>query len=376
VLLVPVLPRWDGAIYARAAVELAAGRGYTWRILREGAPLVPTAFYPVGFPAWLAGLRLIGVTGAGALIGQALLGVLAVPIAWRLARRLGGRRAGMIAAWLAAIWPGGILYSAALLTEPLFMALVGIGTVIAIAARRRNALRTSAVLGVVLGLAAWVRPTALPIAFLLGASVARGRRAIGTSTVSFVIALLVISPWTLRNQHELGAPVLSSTNAGFNLLLGTVGRGAYGELPEGIDCDRSLDEVAKDRCRRALAFDRIASDPLAWLGRGLLKLADTFGHESTPAHYFADASGLGWLRTPLVSLTIPFWILTMLAAVAGARRARRRPALRIALAPIVAIAAVHFVFIGGDRYHAAVAPMILALAGVGLARRGGVIGRP
>jgi hypothetical protein len=39
----------------------------------------------------------------------------------------------------------------------------------------------------------------------------------------------------------------------------------------------------------------------------------------------------------------------------------------VVLAPILALALIHFVYIGGDRYHVAVAPMILALAGVALA---------
>ncbi len=374
VWLVPVVPRWDGAIYARAAVELAAGRGYTWRILREGAPLVPTAFYPVGFPAWLAGLRLLGLTGAGALAVQALLGVLAVPIAWRIARRLGGRRAGARAAWLAALWPGGALYSLTFLTEPLFMALVGLATLVALAAHRRDATRTAAIVGAILGVAAWVRPTALPIALLLGASVGRGRRAVGTAALSLLVALALLSPWTLRNQRELGSPVLSSTNGGFNLLLGTVGRGAFGELPEGLDCDRALHELEKDLCRRDLAVDRILADPLAWLGRGVLKLGDTFGHESTPAHYLADAIVTGdreLVRNVAEGIALPFWLLVLALAMRGAHEARGRRALRVVLAPIAGLALVHFVFIGGDRYHAAVAPMILALASVGLSRRGG-----
>ena len=41
--------------------------------------------------------------------------------------------------------------------------------------------------------------------------------------------------------------------------------------------------------------------------------------------------------------------------------------LQVVLAPILALALIHFVYIGGDRYHVAVAPMILALAGVALA---------
>jgi hypothetical protein len=362
VLALPVRPRWDGAIYARAAVELAEGRGYTWRVLREGAPPIPTAFYPVGFPAWLAGLRLAHVD---ALLAQAVLGALLVPIAWFLARRVGGARAGAIAAWLAALWPGGVLFSISWLAEPLFSVLAGAAVTTVLAARRRRSLAAWSLAGVVLGLAAWVRPTALPIAGLLGWVRGRTRGAV----VMLAIALACLAPWIVRNQRALGATL--STNAGFNLLLGTMGRGAFGEVPPALDCDPALAEADKDRCRVGLAIARIEADPIAWLGRGALKLADTFGHESTPGFYLGDAALRGdpaMLRTIALVVSEPAWIAIAIAAAVGAWCTRRRRSTHALLAPIAALALLHFVFIGGDRYHADVAPMILALAGVGLAR--------
>jgi hypothetical protein len=41
----------------------------------------------------------------------------------------------------------------------------------------------------------------------------------------------------------------------------------------------------------------------------------------------------------------------------------------VLLTPIAALAGLHMVYLGGDRYHAAVAPMLMALAGIALARR-------
>ena len=67
-------------------------------------------------------------------------------------------------------------------------------------------------------------------------------------------------------------------------------------------------------------------------------------------------------------LSAPFWGALILLAFGTLlmNRCEREP-LHIVLAPIVTLALVHFVYIGGDRYHVAVAPMIVALSGVMLA---------
>src|SRR6201999_3615689 len=123
---VSVAPSWDGVIYVRAAQQLAAGEGYTLRILSETNAPLPTAFYPVGFPAVLAGVRLLG----GGLRADRWLQVAAssalVPLAYFFARRARHRRAGRAAAWAAALWPAGIFLSSTWLAEPVFALGVGL----------------------------------------------------------------------------------------------------------------------------------------------------------------------------------------------------------------------------------------------------------
>ena len=54
--LLTLEPSWDGVIYERAASQLAAGHGYTLRMLDPAWPWpdLPTAFYPPGWPALLS----------------------------------------------------------------------------------------------------------------------------------------------------------------------------------------------------------------------------------------------------------------------------------------------------------------------------------
>lgn len=374
VACVRVVPRWDGVIYTRAAQDLAEGRGFTRAIFTPGPDQPLTAFYPVGFPAWLAGLRLLHIEGRGALILQALLGTLIVPLAWHLAKRLSDNESARAAAWLAALWPGGVIYTLTYFSEPLFALLLGIATLVLMSHPEQGRWRAVCLAGLALGCAAWVRPTAIAIAFALGA--AHGRtwreRALAALLTSLV-ALAVVSPWMVRNASFLEGPTLS-TNGSYNLLLGTYGLGGYADLPEGADCALSLEATDLDHCRTDRALARIEAAPLTWCLRGLHKLADTFTHESTPGLYLKTAIDgatpreRDWAWAIATALSAPFWGALFLLAVSAPflRRCARAP-LHIVLAPVLMLACIHFVYIGGDRYHVAVAPMMFALAGVAVA---------
>jgi hypothetical protein len=177
----------------------------------------------------------------------------------------------------------------------------------------------------------------------------------------------------------MGEPVLVSTNGGLNLLLGTFGEGGYEGLPAGQNAPVGLREVEADRWRNQHARERIAADVPSWLARGALKLVHTFGYEQAPAQYVAQVHRLSPTtgeRFSLFSIAAcrVYWtILIALAFVGAARRiadwrhAPMRRAELITLAPVLGLALLHFVYIGGDRYHAAVVPMLAALAALGAA---------
>lgn len=389
VWIAPTVPSWDGVIYVRAAEQLAHGDGYTLRILAEANQPSPTAFYPVGFPAVLALVRMVGGGLLADRLLQATASALLVPLAYLLARRARNRRAGRWAAWLSAFWPGGVFLSATWLAEPMFALGAGLSLLPLAYARRRQRLYALAIAALGLGLVAYMRATALPIAGLLGLALgwdwlrARSRvqrigGAIALAGATFVVACLPLAPWALRNQRLLGAPVLVSTNGGVNLLLGARGDGGFTQLsPEERCKNEPLREVARDRCYQARAVELIAADPLAWLGRGLIKLAHTYGHDSAPAQCFGD----GLRTTPgtqetwrlwALGLCRLSWLFLLSAMIGGGRFAltRTTPTLRaILFAPVLAIAALHTAYLGGDRYHAAVAPMLFALAGIALGGR-------
>ncbi len=381
-ILVPVRPVWDGVIYARSADFIAHGRGFTRTAIDPREPAEATAFYPVGFPAMLAPLRWFGGRNLD-LAAQSCAGALLVVIAGLIGRRAAGPRIGRRAAWLVALWPGGVLLSASWMSEPFFSLFVGAASLVAVYTRRRKTLASSVLISVILGLGALVRPTAIPmlIAYVAGLAFYQTLREPRLLRRSYVLAMhlaimwtfafVMMLPWSIRNAISLDATTLVSTNGGANLLVGTSNEGSFARIPEELDCSSALPEVARDRCRAEVAFDRIRNAPLAWLARGVLKLVHTFGHESAPAQAWGRAIVVDDATRETMSLWAlaidrAWWLVFLSASIAGAVvliQRRAMSSLHVALfAPIAALAVLHFVTLGGDRYHAPVVVPMAVLA--------------
>ena len=95
-----------------------------------------------------------------------------------------------------------------------------------------------------------------------------------------VTTSLVLAPWTIRNERQLGSPVFTTTHGGFTLLLANnpdfyefLRNGAWGEVWDGAaiyDDQPSQndvqDEIALDRANYTQAFDNIRAEPgmFAW----------------------------------------------------------------------------------------------------------------
>src|SRR5262249_45529527 len=156
-----------------------------------------SAARPLGIDRWVA-----------ARLAQAVLGTVIAVLIGAIALRLWGRRTGLIALALAAVYPPLILFSGALMTEPLLIALL-LGSVVALLDRRLI------VAGVLAGLAVLTRSNAIlllaPLA--VGALVARPHRRLLHAAAFVAIALAVVSPWTIRNAVAFHAFVPVSTEA-------------------------------------------------------------------------------------------------------------------------------------------------------------------
>jgi hypothetical protein len=344
-------PVWDGFYYDLGARRIAAGLGYSEDLVVAGKTLwLPWAHYPVGYSGFLAGFyALLGDGLFVAAVANALTGALLAAIVHRVARACfvgrgtHGERRATIAGWLVALHPGLVLYSGALMTEPL--AALGMFAAIAIALHPRRILAAIAA-GIVLGLTTLVRPNAILLAPFLAVPgiVLRGRIVAGLASFGARAALIsacalaAVAPWTIRNCRVMDACTLVSTNAGWNLVIGAApgatGKFEFlvGNIPEGAPrCDDG-GQVAQDRCWARYGVSLIRRDPIRWLGLVPAKLHHTLDAEWFPINYLREA------RPDLVSarahvtigkvLTTLNAILLAVAAIAAigfTRPSRARP---------------------------------------------------
>ena len=174
-----------------------------------------TAEHPPLHSVLLAGLAELGGRSPDAQrLTGAVFGAGTIVVAGLLARRLAGERAGLIAAGVAALYPVLIVTDGALMSESLFVVLVGLSLLAAFRLAEAPSLGRGAVLGALAALAALTRGEALLLLGLLLLPVLRrpaGRRAALVSVAAFA---LVLTPWTIRNWVVFDQPVLISTNPG------------------------------------------------------------------------------------------------------------------------------------------------------------------
>ncbi len=219
VALVPVEPSSDFLWYHNRAAGLARGEGYS----EQG---VPTAFWPVGWPAVAGALYyLFGTDTFVVQVANLVFAAATFFVVLALARTLfGSEPAARIAVLLLAVYPNNIAYTALTSTETFYTLLLLAGTWIFIS---RRSFFGAVVCGLVFGYATLTKPQTLLMPLILvgiGFLFEPGRRltvrTLVHGAVVFLAMALVLGPWAYRNYRVLGEPVFVSTNGGWAFYVG------------------------------------------------------------------------------------------------------------------------------------------------------------
>jgi 4-amino-4-deoxy-L-arabinose transferase-like glycosyltransferase len=180
-----------------------------------------------------------GAREGTARIVEALLGLGTILVVFALGWRLGGRWAGLLAAFAVAVYPPFLHTTGELMSEPPAMLTLPAAVLAFLWASDRDRALPWLVPGLLFGLTAMFRPEyllvglAFAVLALLRAGRARGWRAGLAGAAALVLALLVpIVPWTIRNLDVLGRVVPISTGGGKALYVGTFlpGDGEYQQV--------------------------------------------------------------------------------------------------------------------------------------------------
>ncbi len=415
-------PVWDGHYYHFGAQRIADGLGYSEDVLVDGiAVWKPWCHYPVGYSGILAGAyKAFGDALVVAPVLNAVVGAALVLAVHRLARFQLSENRARIAAAIVALHPGLIAYSAVVMTEVIAAALLLVALWIAIQLRGRWV--GVVVAGLVIGVATLVRPSSILVAPLLALAMPRPRRMAPVwGIAATAAALLVVAPWSLRNCRIMDGCAFVSSNGGWNLAIGALGKtGRFHTLSAADGCRIVTGQIQQDRCWAGVGIDAIQKNPSAWLALVPKKLSQTYDHESFPIEYLREAdpaawpearrvagrmllTGYHWLLLVGASLSVvglasgrkgrraswvvqstllvgilgyvayalvddfhPFWVLAAAMPLVAAARLPGSPRQgavgRVLLGFIAVTTITHAVFFGDDRYHMVVAPAFAILA--------------
>lgn len=382
VVLVPLHMWSDAEWYLARAMNIASGEGYS-----EGG--LPTAYWPVGYPGFLAGLFV--VFGKASIVGKVANLVLACGtfyLVLQLTRNLfKSETAARIAVLLLAVYPNNAAYAPILLTETYFTFLLLLGTYLLLMQR---GWAWSIASGLVFGLAVLTKPQIVFLpAILVGLQIISAQERISlvrsatAGIVVYVALVAVLVPWSLRNERVFGERVLLSTNGGMSLLIANNPsvHGGFDERDPLVAKARFsvADQVAADRRARALALAWISTNPGRFLVLMPLKAWELWWKDGEAEWaYQAGFPAYDRFKYAFRSIRIVnqlyYWLLLAAFLASLPRLFMRRDETRWPYSAFGILVVAYFtlismVFSGQTRYHFPAMPWIIMYAGWLLASR-------
>ena len=369
--------RFDDTLwYDSSARNIASGGGYVF------FDEAPTAAWPVGYPAFLAGIYR--VTDDSVLAGEvanAFLGALTVLGVYAVGALVFGSRAGWAAALVLTFFPNQVFFSALIMSEVLsaFLLLLALLAALYLTLKEERPRWWGAiVVGALIGLTAMVRGEftlfflvpILPWRLMLGS----WRRALGYAAAAFLAMVLVLTPWTVRNWVRLGYPVVVSTGAVANLLAGHWdGANGAGTFTPGNAIQEQYMHLPNPE-REVVVYRAHIRKALAWAVRHPLEEI-TLVPRKLYHLYRADSAGIQWSQNqPVLGkewvdfftassngyyYIVGGWVLLSLPAWWWLRDPKR---LLLILTLFYFSFMFGAVFIGDLRYHFALTPTAAVLA--------------
>lgn len=382
-------PRSDAASYLTLAAQVARSGDYASGP-GAGGTRGPTAYFPPGYPYFLAAVVKVAAGVKAARISQAVLGTVTVALIGLLGLEACGTAAGLAALAIAAVYPALIELSGVLVVQNLLTPLLLAAVWALLRARRSGRPRVwVAASGALLALAALTHQealvAALPLAFAAWWAVRRPLAPV----ILLGATVLVIAPWTIRNASELHSFVPISDETGITLA-GTYNPSSANDrvIPYRwrifftVPRDRDLvaaaprltePELSSRLSSRAIGY--IADHPLAPLAaiaHNTLRLLELEGSFA----WRASAYAVGISRGVAVIGVAAFWLLAVLALAGAFTRTARSAPRWLWAVPLLLWLAVAAVNAETPRFREPVDPFLIVLAGCALARAAQLVRSP
>ena len=377
----------DAWVYHHEARYIANGHPFIspWAVLKDNR-VVPTADHP---PLYIVVLALAWVLGLQDPLAQmainGLLGAVTVVLIGFITRRVLGDRAALIAAVIAALYPGLWSWNGQLLSESLSALLTVLTMLFAYRAIERRATSDVTLTIVFAVLSALTRGELVLFVPLICVPLAWGlfRRTHDESKLVQHVLLIgaitaaLVGPWVAYNHTRFKEPVLLSTGVGRALDSGSCDKAFFGDdvgfwRMECIGRDlapgeaKTLDESQLDRRYRNEALQVMIENPGRTAVVLPMRVARMFHLWSPGRQLELDQFGEGrewWLSGAALST---YYALLGLGAYGVYAMHRRRLVLYPLVVPVVVAAIGAMICFGTTRYRAAAEPSFVILAAVGI----------
>jgi 4-amino-4-deoxy-L-arabinose transferase-like glycosyltransferase len=267
------LPLDDFLFYYTEAKRISDGLGYT---LKNGTP---TAFFPVGYPAFLGLLfYLFSSSLFIAKLANVLLSVGCIYFFYRILKCLGYQNIIIrVSIIILLFYPNQIGYTSITSDTILFQTLFYLSLLTLIYAFNRFTIKWFIISGVFCGLMVLTRPYGiiLPLLVSIYYLIKQNNfiKSVKHSLILFLFLIITILPWTIRNYHVFDNFVFISTNGGVDLYIGnnpnSIGTFSWSFLNKEIihQVENSGKEDVADKIYRRYAVDYIIHNPVKVLSR-------------------------------------------------------------------------------------------------------------
>jgi hypothetical protein len=334
-------------------------------------------FYPPVYP-YFVGLIFRAFSSFRAVLwAQAVLGALLVPAVGRAGALAFGRRAGLAAAAIAAIYPELLWYPAHFWSETVYLLLLWWAIERTLAADAKGSPRAAAAGGLLWGLATLTREISLylvPIAALwMLRPVTPGRRAatsrpvagsLPRAVVLCLATILTIAPWTIRNAIAFRAFIPVSTMGSLNLWQGNTTL-SHLQIYEVLATVGG--PVEQDRYCRRKAWEAIAARQPGWAFEKLAEQMPEFWKAGSEAldHYLARKPCGPVPKAGQLALEAAFvapYLVVLGLALVGLARLRWTAGASLLLLLLLAYNAAHVVAYATTRFRLPVLPVVFMMA--------------
>jgi hypothetical protein len=341
-----------------------------------------TPHFPVGYPVFLAPfLMLGGVAFPAVRLVNVLLSLLTIVIVSRIAAMLYGSRAGLVAAWMTALYPPLAYMTGRIMSETLFITLLVASLHQFLLADRDPNMRRSLFGGALFGMASLVRSNLIAmLAFLplwllaRPASSLRSRFVTAVACTGIAVAVLMLPGLYFLAQRGEFIPFATNSGQTFYGANNPIANGGWIEVEDHPELLASIppevrrSPVAYSKAEQKLAVQWIRQNPSTFLRL----LPKKFANAWIPGFQSSETTDRSKVAAGLLAVSLG---LLLAGAIAG--RIVVRPACRdgILLSVPAVYTAMSLAFYGNPRIGLFCAPVLVVYAAGFVAWLAGAIAR-